>query len=90
MGSPISDIIAEIFLQFHENRHLDQLLDELSIIIYTRYVDNIIIIIYNTDRNTPDKIQVYPNNLHPKLEFTPTVDENNRISFLDLLITRQP
>jgi hypothetical protein len=89
MGYPISDIIAEIFLQFHENRHLDQLLDEMSIIIYTRYVDNIFIM-YNTDRNTPDKIHVYPNNLHPNLEFTPTVDENNRISFLDLLITRQP
>jgi hypothetical protein len=28
--------------------------------------------------------------LHPNLEFTPTIEEKNRIGFLDLLITRQP
>jgi hypothetical protein len=32
MGSPISGIIAEIVLQFHENTHLNQLLDEKSIV----------------------------------------------------------
>jgi hypothetical protein len=30
------------------------------------------------------------NNLHPKLEFTPTPEENTTINFLDLRITRQP
>jgi hypothetical protein len=89
MGSPISGIIAEIFLQFLENRHLNQLLDEKSIIFYTRYVDDIFVI-YNTDRTTPKKIHDYLNNLHPNLEFTPTMEENNSISFLDLLITQQP
>jgi hypothetical protein len=69
-------------------RHINQLLDENNIIFYTRYVDDIFII-YNTDRSTPEKIHEYLNNLHPKLEFTPTVEENKRISFLDL-ITRQP
>jgi hypothetical protein len=29
------------------------------------------------------------NKLHPNLEFTPTLEDNNRISFLNLLITRQ-
>jgi hypothetical protein len=43
-----------------------------------------------TNRTTPKKIHDYLNNLHPSLEFTPTVEENNRINFLDLLITRQP
>jgi hypothetical protein len=28
--------------------------------------------------------------VHPNLEFTPTIEENDRISFIDLLITRQP
>jgi hypothetical protein len=89
MGSPISGIIAEIFLQFFENRHLNQLLDEKSIIFYTRYVDDIFVI-YNAHRTTPEKIHDYLNNLHPNLEFTHTIEENSRISFLDLLITRQP
>jgi hypothetical protein len=90
MESPISGIIAEIFLQYLENKHLNQLLDEKSIIFYTRYVDDLFLIYeYNTDRTTPEKIHDYLTNLHPNLEFTPTIKENNRISFLDLLITRQ-
>ena len=47
MGSPISNTIAEIFLQHIENTHLKQLLDTKSIIFYTRYVDDIIMI-YDT------------------------------------------
>jgi hypothetical protein len=88
VGSPISSIIAELFLQFHENTHLNQLLEEKSIVFYTRHFADIFII-YDTDRATPETIQGYMNKLHPKLEFTPTLEDNNRISFLDLLITRQ-
>jgi hypothetical protein len=89
MGSAISGIIAEIFLQYLENKHLNQLLDEKSIIFYTIYVDDLFLI-YSTDRTNTEKIHDYLNNLHPNLEFAPTIEENNRISFLDLLITRQP
>jgi multisubunit Na+/H+ antiporter MnhE subunit len=89
MGSPISSIIAEIFLQFHENTHLNHLLEQKSIVFLIRYVDDIFIL-YDTDRTTHEKIQDYMNKLHPNLEFTPTLEDNNRISFLDLLITRQP
>jgi hypothetical protein len=78
-----------IFLQFHEKTHLNQLLDEKSIVFYARYVDDIFII-YSTDRTTPEKIHNYVSKLHPNLEFTPTLEDYNRISFLGLLITRQP
>jgi hypothetical protein len=47
MGSPISSITAEIFLQSFEEKHLNHLIDERNIMFYTRYVD--ILIIYNTD-----------------------------------------
>jgi hypothetical protein len=30
------------------------------------------------------------NKLHPNLKFIPILEDNNRISFLDLLITQQP
>jgi hypothetical protein len=36
MESPISGTMAEIFLQYIENRHLKQLLDSKNIIFYTR------------------------------------------------------
>jgi hypothetical protein len=89
MGSPISSIIAEIFLQSFEEKHLNHLLEEGNIIFYTRYVDDILII-YNTDKTHPDHILRYMNNLPPDLAFTPTLEtEDNSINYLDLHITRQ-
>jgi len=35
MGSPVSNTIAEIFLQYLENMHLKQLLDTKTIVLYT-------------------------------------------------------
>jgi hypothetical protein len=51
------------------------------------YVDDVLII-YNTDHNSPENISHQINMIHPNLSFTPTYEENNTISFLDLLITR--
>ena len=89
MGSTLSNTIAEIFLQHleHTHTHLKHLLDTKAINYYTRYVDDILII-YNTDHNSPENICHQINTIHPNLTFTPTYEENNTISFLDLLITR--
>jgi hypothetical protein len=47
LGSPISNIIAEIFLQHYENTYIKQALDTQHIQYYTRYVDDILIIYDN-------------------------------------------
>jgi hypothetical protein len=73
MGSPISGIIAEIFLQSFEEKHLNHILDAHRIIFYTRYVDDILII-YNTEKTNPDHILKYMNSLHDDLVFTPTLE----------------
>jgi hypothetical protein len=44
MGSPISGTNAEIFLQHIENKHIKQALDTKNIILYTRFVDDILVI----------------------------------------------
>ena len=43
MGSPISGLIAEIFLQFYENLNIKHQLENKALIFYTRYVDGILI-----------------------------------------------
>ena len=48
MGSPISSTTAEISLQHLESTHIKQLLDTKNIILYTRYVDDILIIFDTT------------------------------------------
>ena len=54
MGSPISNTIAEIFLQHHENTYIKQVLDIQYVQYYTRYVDDIVII-YNNSKITHEQ-----------------------------------
>jgi len=44
MGSPISSLIAEIFLQNYEDANIKHLLDMKSIALYARYVDDKLVI----------------------------------------------
>jgi hypothetical protein len=88
MGSPISGTMAEIFLQYIENRHLKQLLDSKNIIFYTRYVDDIFIT-YDTTRITAGSIHNYNNSVHNCLQLNPTHENNTQMNFLDLCIIRK-
>jgi hypothetical protein len=44
IGSPISSLIAEIFLQQYEDKNIKHLIDTKNIAYYPRYVDDILII----------------------------------------------
>ena len=88
MGSPLSNDIAEIFLQYHEQSQLKHLMENRTIEYYTRYVDDIFII-YNTEHTNMETINHYINSVHPNLTFTPTQEHHKTISFLDLHITRK-
>jgi len=87
MGSPISNIIAEIFLQHMESTLMNQLFDTKNIAFYTRYVNDILLI-YNSQHITPETMHNYINRIHPNLNFNPTYENNNSINFLGLLVIR--
>ena len=86
MGSPISSIITEIFLQHIEDLHIKQLLDTKNHLQYTRYIDDILII-YDTKRIHPKSINSHINQIHNNIKHNPTYENNNCIIFLDLSIT---
>jgi hypothetical protein len=86
MGSPLSGIIAEIFIQHLEQQILKHTLERQAIIYYTRYVDDIFII-YNHDKITPKQILEHFNKQHKALQFTLTEENKRQISYLDLNIT---
>ena len=87
MGSPISGLVAEILLQALERTHIKPLLDTKHIILYTRYIDDILII-YDTAQTNLDTIIRYANSINSNLELNPTPENNNRVNFLDLAIIR--
>jgi hypothetical protein len=88
MGSPISKTIAEIFLEYLENAHLKQILETKNIRFYARHVDDMLMIC-NAKHTAPQTIHNLINKTHPNLQFTPTHEHKNSISFLDLLLIRQ-
>ena len=87
MGSPISGIMAETFLQNLENTHIKHIMENQAITLYTRYVDDILII-YDNRHITEDAIMKQINTIHPNITFDLTSEENNQISFLDLKLIR--
>ena len=87
MGSPISGLIAELFLQHFEEIHLKHILDAKKITYYTRYVDDILII-YDSAKINAQDIDTYINSIHSKLKLKITHEEQRSIHFLDFTITR--
>jgi hypothetical protein len=86
--SPISSIIAEIFLKHFEDTNIKHLLDTKNLAFYTRYVDDILII-YDTTRTCSHTINTYINNIHSNITLNPTYGKHGSIDFLDLTITHK-
>jgi hypothetical protein len=71
MESPLSNIIAEIFLQHYEGLFIKHWTDSNIIMYYTRYVDDIFIV-FHTRRITENRILEYMNSINKHLEFKMT------------------
>jgi hypothetical protein len=87
MGSPLSPLLAEIFLDHYENKLFNSGHNLLNNIIYWyRYVDDILILWNGTDRQL-DIFKKVLNNMHPKITFTVETDNNRCLNYLDLTIS---
>ncbi len=81
-GSPVAPSVANLFMAHLENDVLDRWRDKL--ILYKRYIDDIIIIFKGTVEEVEECKHSF-NNMHSKIKLTWTVDEQNT-TFLDLII----
>ena len=90
MGSPISSILAEIFIHHIEQTHILNKQDNKyanKIIYWYRYVDDILLL-YNRNSRQTKQLHQYINKLYQKLNFTLETEVNNSMNFLDLTITK--
>lgn len=87
MGSPLSPLLAEIFMADLEHTILNLDHAKSRIKFWYRYVDDILICTEGTDRQMEGFLEVI-NSLNPKIKFTFEKEENNSINFLDLTITK--
>jgi hypothetical protein len=74
MGSPISSVMAEIFLKHLEEQYIKQFLDSRNIIFYIRYMDDILII-YDTNKIKPELTEAYINQIHSCIKLNLTQEE---------------
>jgi hypothetical protein len=88
MGSPTSGIMAEIFLQYYEDIYIKHLPENRSILFYACYVGDTLII-YDQTFIHADTVTARLNAVHKKIIFKPTLESNNNIRYLDLLLKRK-
>lgn len=86
MGSPLSGIISEIFLQNLEDKVIETIIKKHNIKLYRRYVDDIILI---CEENRVNDIVHDFNNLHNKLNFTYEKEETQTLNYLDICLRRR-
>ncbi len=86
MGSCLGPTFANSFLSFHECNWLKDCPSIFKPAYYRQYVDDTLLLF-----NDPDHIPLFLNDLnsrHPNIKFTHEIEKDSRLSFLDILITR--
>ncbi|CAK1589319.1 unnamed protein product [Parnassius mnemosyne] len=85
MGSPVSPIVADIFMEDFEEKAL--LTAPVTPSFYKRYVDDTFTILPS------DKVTAFLehlNSINSKIQFTMELEANNSLAFLDVLVIRNP
>lgn len=87
MGSPLSSILAEIYLNNIEINHIFSPTSNVAnnILFYRRYVDDTLVIYKGNVR----QLEILNNKLNaiaPKLKFTLETEVDNKLNFLDLTL----
>ncbi|KAJ0170974.1 hypothetical protein K1T71_013746 [Dendrolimus kikuchii] len=85
MGSPVSPVVADIFMEDFEQKALDTAPAKPK--MYKRYVDDTFAVLPN------DKVSAFLdhlNSISSNIKFTMELEANNKLAFLDVLILRNP
>ena len=83
MGSPVSPIVANLFMENFEQKALSSFHTPLK--FWGRYVDDTMVII---DKNLIDEFTDHINNQHPAIKFTIEKESDGSLPMLDVLVTR--
>lgn len=89
MGSPLSSILSEIYLNDFENTNIFSESNKFAskIIFYKRYVDDTIVF-FNGNIRQLNSFTNYLNSTSPHLKFTLETELNESINFLDLTLIK--
>jgi retron-type reverse transcriptase len=83
MGSPVSSILAKIYLQELEVKFYPELIQKRHIQYIARYVDDEFVV-YDGVNTTAEEILNDHNSMHPNMRYIIEIEHNDYISFLHL------
>uniref|UniRef100_A0A5S6QH72 Reverse transcriptase domain-containing protein n=1 Tax=Trichuris muris TaxID=70415 RepID=A0A5S6QH72_TRIMR len=87
MGSSLSPVIAELFMEHLEEKAFPSGLSEHNVKLFKRYVDDIFAIV---KQGKEDELLNHLNNLFPgKIQFTIEREEEGCLPFLDVLVVKE-
>jgi len=86
MGSPISPVIANIFVEHFEKEALQKAPKKPE--VWFRYVDDTFVI-WRHGRAELRKFLIFLNNQHPNIRFTIDTEENKKLPFLDVFVIKK-
>ena len=82
MGSPISPVLACLYLEFLESESFNKILPRTS--TYLRYIDDVLLIYPR--RTKLEELVNKLNNVEPSIKFTYELEVNNNLPFIDTLL----
>ena len=86
MGSPLSPVVANLFMEAFETEALENA--PLKPTVWLRYVDDTLVVWPHGPHTLADFLQ-HLNNTHPKIKFTMEVENEGKLPFLDVLVSRK-
>ena len=86
MGSPIGPTFANIFMNYHEKKWLEDCPPDIKPKYYRRYVDDIFVLCNSLEQI--EKFKQYLNSKHNNINFTSEIEVDKKLPFLDMLIDR--
>ncbi|XP_072178157.1 uncharacterized protein [Diadema setosum] len=89
MGSPVSPIVANIYMEYLEEEAIASAHDDIKPRVWKRYVDDILAIV---KADTVDRLKAHLDQVDDpgSIKFTHELKVDNSISFLDTKITKRP
>ena len=85
MGSPLSAVLACLFMETLEMDHYMGVVGPR--VVWLRYVDDIIVVV--PSRTNLQDLQARLNAVHPSIQFTIEEEQDERLPFLDTVVTRR-
>ena len=87
MGSPLGPTLANVFLCYWEEIWLDKCPTQFRPLYYRRYVDDTFLLF--SSQSHVNKFLKYMNTRHDNIDFTHEIEIDDRLAFLDVLVTRE-